>query len=173
LQAGRGKDSWRKLFGVSSTLQYATTFIALAAFILAVLSLYLQRKDKRPRLKVTTEFYLAIHFRVLSCQVVNVGGVAVQLVALYLIPPHGTELLLAPVPEYVRPHLAEGEQRLPYWIQPGERVRLTVFEDEVAQMLRSAGYSDYTFFTIAVVDAMGNAYTTHDGVPVGKSAPDS
>jgi hypothetical protein len=175
LHTERGKGYWRKLFGNSSApgwLQYTTTFIALAALALSGLSLYLQRKDKRPRLRVTREeSYFANQVHLESCRVVNDGRVAVQVVAIHLITSHGNEIPLSPLPENLRPHAAEGEQSLPYWIQPVERARFSVVRNELNQKLRSAGYRGHTNFKLAVVDGLGNKYTVNNAMVVIQPGP--
>src|SRR5215204_3029845 len=93
---------------------------ALLALFLAGYSLYLQRRDKRPRLSVTYDDHRSYdeegraYYPVVSLRAVNNGHVPVRIVALRLVLPDGRDLPLPEVNDEVRPYLLEGEEKLPY-----------------------------------------------------------
>ncbi len=138
--------------------------IALLALFVAGYSLYLQRRDKRPRLTVTYNDHIPrdeegrSYYDVVSLRAVNGAHVPVRVVALRLGLPDGRVLPLSEVNDSVRPYLLEGEEKLPYKLEPGERARFSTFRTEVKGKVRDAGFRGGVKYQVAIEDAQGNRY---------------
>lgn len=169
-------------------IQYATTVIAVLGLLLSFVNLYLQRRDKYPRLKVTQESYSA-HYQgaykqLHSFRVVNVGSVNVRLMDVRIVLSQTyqirsfsrwlnrfttTRLLLSrrretPIPKIEEEgwsDLRDGEVDLPHSVEPGERVRLTVDTEVLNNILETAGFRSFAQYKVAVVDTLNKRHTTY------------
>lgn len=176
-------------------IQYATTFIAVLGLLLSFANLYLQRRDKHPRLKVTEESYSAYdqgaYKQLHSFRVVNIGSVNVRLTDVRIVLSQTYEIRSfsgwlnryttarlrlsrrreTPIPKIKEEgwsDLRDGEVDLPHSVEPGERVRLTVETEVLDNILETAGFRSFTTYKVAVVDTLDKRHTTY-GTAVLKS----
>ncbi len=178
-----------------------TLLIALAALGVASLSLYLQRRDRLPKLRVSTDDRLPEIGRfIYSVRVVNEGSVPAQVrsVRLFLeqrrrkfrwgLPPwrviEGRSILFPSVEdseEDISTNLWPNEKStakdLPYMLQQGQSVRFATERYTVSKMLGSAGLhgeggSEDVKVWVGIVDALDRVHAVEDEVYVDPPEPE-
>jgi hypothetical protein len=142
-----------KLF-LDRPFQAATPIVAVLALGLSVWTFYLQRVDKRARLRVRAKdtwrmLGTEAVEKTYAFEVANVGHVPVTVAMLYLRPGHRWK------DKYAMPGNYEGP-RLPVRLQPGESATWNVKRYPVEQRLRQAGPEKKSIrATIIAEDGLG------------------
>lgn len=123
---------------------------AVAALLLAGLSLYLRQRDNRPRLQLEGGLsFMPGQPTMASFSVTNPGRVDVTIANILFVFDDGREMAF--------PNL-QGERGIPCRIAPGEVVRFWNPLDGVQSGAKRAGYSGVVEVVPVVVDGLGNRY---------------
>ncbi len=137
--------------------QTVTAIVATAALIVSVLSLYLQRRDKRPRLKITGslstftdgDFNPGEHVYMLG--VANRGSIPVTVTQLYIWYSRSWK--------FVFPEI-RGTRPLPCRLDPGDGSSWWVGYEALREALRRSGLKGKVTIKIEATDATGGCHAT-------------
>jgi len=153
---------------------WITAIVAVIALALSLYNVYVQRKDKLPNLRLTSD-YRRIEDeerskRIYSCRVVNQGSVPTQVRAVRLLFENDRGV---PFPEsnIGKEHLFENEYCLPsqkrpgvlpVTLQPFQSVRFAAWEGDLRITLENAGFRGSAQFRVGVVDSLDKVHTFED-----------
>jgi hypothetical protein len=134
-----------------------TAAVAVLALILSAWGLYLQRIDKRPRLRVRGKCAVLFAGPELSpptyaFEVANVGHVPVTVQSVYLRPGHRWNDKIVWRQEW----LLHESQRLPCRLEPGESATWYVDHYPILMFLKSKGYKKRARVALIAADGLGN-----------------
>ena len=155
----------RHMSGAPVWLQYLTTFIAVLALFLSGLSLFLQRRDKKPKLNIEGSF----------------GGVTYEPEPLYIFTvsnPRDRTVTLKQItiglPGFRKRVFGSlrGPQPLPTKLAHGESAMYWVTFKELKRSLREQGYSNSAPVTLRAHDALGNVYEKRTNIRLGSQVPE-
>jgi hypothetical protein len=172
---------------------WITAIVAVAALLLSIYNVYIQRKDRLPSLWLYMDARnepgdepLGLEWaeerlkdRIYSCRVVNQGSVPTQVRAVRLFFENGREV---PFPEssiekewlfeheycFLPNKLPYGSPRsvLPVTLQPFESVRFAAWKKDFHRTLQKAGFRGYAQFRVGVVDSLGKVHAVKEHVEV-------
>lgn len=133
-------------------------------------SLFIEMDSRRPPGRFA---YISIY----SCRIVNDGYMPVEIRTLRIVLDDSRMFPMPELHEDLIPMLLENERpvtkpAVPTILQPGQSVRYATLKDQVGTVLRNAGFSGSTKFSVTVVDALDNYYTAEDSLLVGYPEPD-
>ena len=153
---------------------WITAIVAVVALVLSLYNVYVQRKDKLPNLRLTSDYReiadVGRSRRIYSCRVVNQGSVPTQVRAVRLLFEHDRGV---PFPEsnIGKEHLFESEYCLPsqkrpgvlpVTLQPFQSVRFAAWEGDLHLTLENAGFRGRAQFRVGVVDSLDKVHTVED-----------
>jgi hypothetical protein len=159
---------------------WITAIVAVIALALSLYNFYVQRKDKFPNLRLTSDYRRIedkeLSRRIYSCRVVNQGSVPTQVRAVRLLFENDRGV---PFPEsnIGKEHLFEteyclpsqkraGQKRavvLPVTLQPFQSVRFAAWEDDLRITLERAGFRGGSAqFRVGVLDSLDKVHTVDD-----------
>ncbi|MDP9476210.1 MAG: hypothetical protein M3R38_11115 [Actinomycetota bacterium] len=148
---------------VPTWLQYASPVVSLLALGLAVLSLYLQRRDKHPRLKIRHKTAMVPSLPSpddprAQFHVANPGEQTITVSAVHLVLKGGRRI---PVTGgwMIDTEGKLGFITLPCKLTSGESVSFLTDLRQLAKVLESMGYYPKAKFKIEVTDATDKTYT--------------
>ncbi len=149
----------------------AGPFVAVVALVFSVYTFCVQRRDKRPRLKVTAREDVAVTTRmqgtfllgvgmkrdeagkpagagepIICLEVANVGEKTVRVVEVKLVQPSGA---------YMRLGSMGAERPFPPRVEPGDSTRCWIGLGEVTDIVRTGGASGRIRLTFEAKDALG------------------
>jgi hypothetical protein len=159
-----------------SATDWITTIVAVAALALSLYNAYIQRKDRLPNLRLTTDCRRREGggSRIYSCRVVNQGSVPTQVRSVRLLFEN-TRRVPFPKSDILEEELFENEHCLPtrpgvlpVTLQPYESARFAAWEHDLIRTLRNAGFRDRAHFRVGVVDALDRVHTVEDVAEVGR-----
>ena len=188
MQLAEGKE--RSL----NVTNWITAIVAVAALVLSIYNVYIQRKNRLPSLRLTMDFrddspggpqsIDALSERIYSCRVVNQGSVPTQVREVRLCFENGRSLLF-PQSEIAKELLFENEYCflpsitrygrdegvLPVTLQPFESVRFAAWATDLRRWLLSYNFREDAEFRFGVVDSLDKVHMAHAPAEVDLAPP--
>lgn len=137
----------------------------------------LRREEMLPSLKVSSDTRIpwGKPLTIYSCRVVNDGHVPVEIRTLRIFLEDERTLPMPGTDEELLPDLWENEKPIPISptvLQPGQSMRFATSKNRLEYAVRNTGFSGRQFYEVAVIDALGNSYTTEESAYSGSPDPE-
>lgn len=147
--------------GATILAQTVTAIMATAALIVSIISLYLQRRDKRPQLRVTGSVSTLVDAELKPVEYVYMLSVANR----GQMPTTVTQVYLWDKPDWkiVFPAV-RGQMTLPCKLEPGEGTSWWVNYEELREALRQMGHEGKIRVKLEATDATGGSHTKRENI---------